>query len=55
MKAADFDKAFDDGADIDALVDWTSSKRRASKIRLRHHEPDDRKHGEERGEAGREP
>jgi hypothetical protein len=27
MKAADFDKAFDDGADIDELVDWASAKR----------------------------
>ncbi|MBE7186551.1 MAG: CopG family transcriptional regulator [Methylobacterium mesophilicum] len=27
MKAADFDKAFDDGEDIDAFIDWSTMRR----------------------------
>ncbi|KQT69612.1 MULTISPECIES: type II toxin-antitoxin system BrnA family antitoxin [unclassified Aureimonas] len=27
MKASDFDRAFDDGEDIDHLIDWTSGLR----------------------------
>lgn len=27
MKASDFDKAFDDGEDIDHLIDWSSMRR----------------------------
>lgn len=27
MKASEFDKAFDDGEDIDAFIDWSSAKR----------------------------
>ena len=27
MKTADFDKAFDDGEDVSAMIDWASAKR----------------------------
>ncbi len=27
MKAADFDEVFDDGANVDAMVDWASANR----------------------------
>lgn len=27
MKTADFDKAFDEGEDVSAVVDWTQAKR----------------------------
>ena len=33
MKANDFDKAFDDGMDIDHLVDWSSLRRPNAAVR----------------------